>query len=164
MRYVRLEAFRGRAIVGSAWSNTEVHGRGGGTDGNMMMRVDSTITEVRELFLQDGDVTRSYRLHNCRLPIHDGHDVTVVGAWANDETQGGLYLVVRNHTKDKAACIASNEEFKKLLSKAYVFHRECKLCLWIAGVLAVPAVALAFVVHSGGPIILPAMVGRKSVV
>src|SRR3546814_13237207 len=110
VRYVRLGAFRGRAIGGSAWSNTDVHGRGGGTDGNMMMRVDSTITEVRELFLQDGDVTRSYRLHNCRLPIHDGHDVTVVGAWAIDETQGGLYLVVRNHTTAKAACIASNEE------------------------------------------------------
>src|SRR3546814_12807991 len=68
MRYVRLEAFRGRAIVGSAWSNTDVHGRGGGTDGNMMMRVDSTITAVRELFLPAGDVTRSSRLHNCRLP------------------------------------------------------------------------------------------------
>src|SRR3546814_10828516 len=64
---------------------------------------------------------------------------------------------------DKAACIASNEEFKKLLSKAFVFPRESKLCLWIAGVLAVPAVALAFVVHSGGPIILPAMVAGASI-
>src|SRR3546814_17340373 len=82
---------------------------------------------------------------------------------ANDENQGVLYLVVRNHTTDKAGFIASNEEFKKLLSKAFVFPRESKLCLWIAGVLAVPAVALAFVVHSGGPIILPAMVAGVSI-